>query len=844
MKSGTFNGALTTMATTSVAMPMLLILLTVLLMPAATAAKNTIPADPPLVSVDGPPSYVYPQRREIEGYMLLIHAPQIRSWPQFKHFEAQAAVEIAPPDGSALRFGTIRVTGDTEIDRPARLVKVKAPKIEEVRFPDGTPAEYVQVVKDMATREALDMPLDLFLAYLTDDVLSRPAPPGFSTEPPAIHVASTPTLLLFVNGSPVLTDVAGTGLRVVANANWPTFKDPAGKGTFYLLDRDLWLSSPKLESGWEKASSLPAGFEKLPADSPHAELRSAMPLKKSTLPVPKVFFSDLPAELIVTEGEAVLEAIPGADGLTFVANTKSPLFNLKKKWYFLVAGRWFTTTHLGKGPWIYSSELPAAFSKIPSDHAMAAVRASVPGTVEARMASLEALLPNRVEAPRDGAPPVEITYAGEPVFEPITGTEVARAVNSGYDVIRYKAQYYLCYAGIWYQASAPVGPWMVASVVPPAIYAIPPNSPAYHVTQVTVASSTATTVVYTYPPAYSLSLYVVYGVPYYGTGWYYPPYIYGGIYYAFWGSYGYGTWYNPATGGYGSRSVWYGPYGGYSYTEGYNPSTGRYGYVETAWDNDEWASYGQSYNPRTGVGTETDRYYNEDQNRSEMERTVQRGDDAIRTERNTDFDSRTTTVNRETTGGASSNTVRSAENGTVTSSGTITTGDGRTATISGEQTRTGGSSTITGSDGSVDMTTKRQDGSSVTAIEGSGSGQGVSFSGEGPGRTTVGQSGSGDLYAGHNGNAYKKTEDGWQHHDDGGWQPVDTPEREQGGHARAQAQQHGMGERQTSGGRDVSQLDRDRSARQRGTQQFQQRSGSHQRGSYQGGRRRGGGRRR
>ena len=727
---------------------------------------------------------------------------------------------------------------------PARLVNVNVPKIEEVRFPDGTPAEYVQVVKDMATRKALDMPLDLFLAYLTDDVLSRPAPPGFSTEPPAIRVESTPTLLLFVNGSPVLTEVAGTGLQVVANANWPTFKDPAGKGTFYLLDRDLWLSSPKLESGWEKASSLPAGFEKLPADGAHAEVRSAVPLKKSMLPVPKVFFTDRPAELIVTDGKAELEAIPGTESLEFVANTKSPLFKHKKKWYFLVAGRWFTTTHLGKGPWTYSAQLPAAFSKIPNDHAMAAVRASVPGTVEARMAALEALLPIRAEATRDGTPPVEITYAGEPVFEPVTGTEVARAVNSGYDVIRYKNQYYLCYAGIWYQASRPVGPWMVTSVVPPAIYAIPPSSPAYHVTQVTVESSTPTTVVYAYPPAYSSSLYVVYGVPYYETGWYYPPYIYGGIYYPFWGSYGYGTWYNPTTGGYGSRSMWYGPYGGYSYTEGYNPSTGRYGYLETAWDNDEWASYGQTYNPRTGVGTETERYYNEDRNRSEMERTVQRGDDWVQTDRDTDFNSRTTNVSRETSGGASSKTVRSVENGTLTSSGSITTGDGRTATISGEQTRTGGSSTITGSEGSVEMTTKRQDGSSVTAIEGSGGGQGVSVSGEGAGRSTVGQSSSGDLYAGHNGNAYKKTEDGWQHYDDGGWQPVDAPEREQGGQARAQTQQHGMDERQTSVGRDVSQLDRDRSARQRGTQQFQQRSGSRQHGNYQNGRRRSGGRRR
>ncbi|MFH1981662.1 MAG: hypothetical protein ABIL58_07455, partial [Pseudomonadota bacterium] len=689
---------------------------------------------------------------------------------------------------------------------------------------------------------------------------------GFSTAPPAIRVASAPTLLLFVNGQPVLTEVAGTGLQVVANANWPTFKDPAGKGTFYLLDRDLWLSSPKLDSGWKKAASLPPGFEKLPADGPHAAVRSAVPLKKSALPAPKVFFTDRPAELIVTDGQPVLEAIPGADGLQVVANTKSPLFKLDKTWYFLVAGRWFTTTQLGKGPWVYTAKLPAAFSKIPGDHAMASVRASVPGTIEARMAALEALVPIKAEAPRNGTPPVEITYAGDPKFEPVTGTEVARAVNSGYDVIQYKDQYYLCYAGIWYQASAPVGPWVVAALVPPAIYAIPPSSPAYHVTQVTIASSTPTTVVYTYPPSYSSSVYVVYGVPYYGTGWYYPPLFYMGFYYPYWGSYGHGSWYNPATGGYGSRSVWYGPYGGYSYTQGYNPATGGYGFVETVWDGNEWGSYGQTTNPRTGVSTETGRYYNEDQNRSEMSRTTQRGDKSVHTDRSTDFNSRTTNVSRETSGGASSSTVRSAESGTVSSSGTITTGDGRTAAISGEQTRTGGSTTVTGSEGSVDMTTKRQNGNSVTGIEGSGGGQGVSASGEG-GRTTVGQSGSGDLYAGHNGDAYKKTEDGWQKYENGGWQPVDAPERGQGESARQQAasttaprddarvstsgserpadyskqreqaQQRGTGANKTSGDHDVSGLDRDYAARQRGTQQFQQR------GNFQGGSR-GGGRRR
>jgi hypothetical protein len=824
-------------------LPYCLVLLTLLLSAAIAAEDGTSQAGPPLVAVDGAPSWEFPQRRETRGYSLLIHAPQVRSWTGFEQFEALSAVELTRPDGAAPVVGTISIKGATEIDRDARIVNVLNPVIDEAMFAGDASAETQQVVRELvATRAALQVPLDLFLASLADDVLSDPPPPGFSTTPPPIHVASKPTLLLFVNGPPVLSDVADSGLKLVVNANWPTFQDASGAGDYYLLYRDLWLSSDQLEGGWKRAKALPAGFGKLPADDEHAAVRSAVPLRKSELPTPQVIFSSRPAELIVTDGKPRLEAIPPAAGLQFVANTESPLFKLGPDWYFLVAGRWFTTTDLNNGPWRYSADLPAAFGQIPEDHAMAAVRASVPGTIEARMAALEALLPAKAEVPRDAAPPIEVSFAGEPRFELVPETNVARAVNTGFDILQYEDQFYLLYAGVWYHAGAPTGPWTPADLVPGAIYAIPPSSPAYHVTQVTVVESTPTTVVYSYPPSYSSGVYVVYGVPYYGTGWYYPPYAYG-FYYPYRGSYGHGSWYNPVTGGYGSRSAWYGPYGGYSYAQGYNPRTGRYGYVETAWDGDEWASHGETYNPRTGVGTETDRYYNEDKNKSQMDRTVQRGDDWMQTQRNVDYDNRSMTTSRETSGGGSSEMTRTAGDGAISSSGTITAGDGRTASVEGERTLGGGSTTITGADGSMDMTTRRQDGRSVTGIEGSGGGQGVSMSGQGPGRTTIGQSGSGDLYAGHNGNVYKKSDDGWSHYNDGGWQSVDPPARPQGetGQQRDAARsREAAGSRDYAGNHDVSRLDRDYAARQRGTQQFGQRAGGFQRGGGFGGR--GGGR--
>ena len=77
-----------------------------------------------------------------------------------------------------------------------------------------------------------------------------------------------------------------------------------------------------------------------------------------------------------------------------------------------------------------------------------------------------------------------------------------------------------------------------------------------------------------------------------------------------------------------------------------HPRTGRYGYLETAWDGDTWKSHSETYNPRTGVSTETNRKYNEDKNTMKTERTIEGpGGNKLKTERKTDYDTGTSTVN-------------------------------------------------------------------------------------------------------------------------------------------------------------------------------------------------------
>ena len=161
-----------------------------------------------------------------------------------------------------------------------------------------------------------------------------------------------------------------------------------------------------------------------------------------------------------------------------------------------MSGRWFETKQLTKGPWTFTAQLPDAFSKIPADHEMADIRASVPGTVEAKAAALEALLPTRNSVAAGAAPDVKVSYGGEPKFEPIPGHAGVARGQQRQRRHSIPGQRTTCASTARGTSRAsPNGPWSATASVPTAIYKIPPDSPAYSVTQVTVAETTPTTVV-------------------------------------------------------------------------------------------------------------------------------------------------------------------------------------------------------------------------------------------------------------------------------------------------------------------------------------------------------------
>ena len=170
-------------------------------------------------------------------------------------------------------------------------------------------------------------------------------------------------------------------------------------------------------------------------------------------------------------------------------------------------------------------------------------------------------------------------------------------------MIFHGANYYYCYQGVWFgQVCRTVRGWW-RKRFPRRSTPSRRARPSHHVTYVIVEEDDEDNdewVTFAYIAGYT-GLMIGWGCAVWGSGWYYPPYAYGGIYYPHFHSYGYSADYNPWTGAYGRGAVAYGPYGGMGAGARYNPRTGTYSRGAAAWGPYGAAGAGPAYNPRTGA---------------------------------------------------------------------------------------------------------------------------------------------------------------------------------------------------------------------------------------------------
>lgn len=638
----------------------------------------------------------WPRVKTLDGVRLVLHQPQIDSWVYYTQLEARLAVEVTPKGASESFAGALRVRGATRTDLESRRVLISDIEVVETSFPTLDAERKQKWDRWLAShlrRSPQEVSLDEVLAYFehagATAVAAQPpiatssgngangnalrGAPGaavLAMEPPTIYFSHKPAILVIVDGEPARYPVDGTDLAFVVNTNWPLFFDGSTE-RYFLLDGDTWLTAATLEGPWSFASRLPEDLSRLPAGEQWAEVRQNVPGRRiSTADVPVVRVSTEPAELILLAGSPDLQTIPGT-GLFYVANTESDLFVSKADghYYYLVSGRWFAAEDL-RGPWSFATpKLPADFQKIPVDHPRGRVLASVPGTAQAREAVLLAQVPTQATVKRSAAT-AEVVYQGPPEFSSIDGTEMAYAANTSSDVLKIGSRFYLCLQGVWFVSSSAHGPWVVVDAVPAVVYTIPASSPVHHLTYVYVYDSSPDVVVVGYTPGY-LGTYVSWGCVVYGTGYYYPGYVYWGpypVYYPYPYSYGAAAYYNPATRTYARGAVAYGPYGGAGRAAVYDPATGTYARGVSAWGPGGGTAAYQAYNPRTQ--TSSAGYRSANAYSQWGERVVRRGDDWIHSGHYSD--ARGTVAGYETSAGGRGVGVRTDE----TKGGVARGGDG------------------------------------------------------------------------------------------------------------------------------------------------------------------------
>lgn len=660
----------------------------------------------------------WPRKNAKAGGTLISYQPQVDDWKDFRTLTWRQAFQLTPVGGKQV-VGAATMTGTTIVDNDRHMVVIQSIQVTRTFFPSLDPAKSAQM--DQLLRSFVPPMVNISLERVVASIPKTQSVNTVNTvplrnDPPFIFVSYSPAILLGVDGEPVLAEVRNTKLKFVVNTQWPLFFDTKSS-QYYLLAGERWLSASDLHGPWSATQKLPKDIDKLPKEAEWANLNKVIPPRGASDPIPRVFYSTVPAEVILFDGEPVYANIAQTQ-LVYATNTDSPVFvyTPKNEYYYLAAGRWFRSKDL-QGPWTFASlDLPADFARIPLSSPASAIRSSVPGTEEAKDAVLISQIPTVMEVDaKSAAAQAKVTYVGDPQFAPIEGTSLSYATNTPDKVIKVGDVYYLCLQGVWFMSTNAQGPWTTASSVPQQIYTIPPSSPVYNVTYVTQVTTNSGTVQSSYTTGY-LGAFVmgaaVGAIVANGTGYYYPPYIgypaYGYPYYrpypTPYGGYGYSSYYNARTGSYGVSQTAYGAYGSATRAASYNPYTGTYkqgASVSTPYGRQ---SVGQAYNPYTGTYAAT---------HQGSSPTAQWGQSYV------------------------SNGNRSAY-------------------------------------------TQHYSTAQGTAASAQGSYGGKAYgSSTAYGNTAAGKTSSGDMYAGHDGNVYKNTGSGWQKYDNGSWNTVNTQQAQQ-----------------------------------------------------------------
>jgi hypothetical protein len=449
----------------------------------------------------------YPKTAKLPGGTVVVHHPTVSDWKDFSVLSAWLPVEITPSGSSTPWIGSVEVQALTEIRFEERIVQLSGLRPVKAVADESLP-EAAQSLKDSpgaypllqeALKQArqtisLEYLLRALPEELADSLISstRHAIGAREKKAPEIILSEQPAVLMLFDGPPATQPIRDSRLEIVVNSPWLVFHDKAGD-QWYAVFGDYWLQNSSLSGGsWQVASTLPEDISNLAMANGWEGLARLLPPKQTDRRPPPFKLSYEPAELVLFDGPPRIQDLNGTE-LQLVANSDHDLFQYQGRYYLLLAGRWWSSKDL-KGRWDFVEELPAEFARIPADSDRAHVLATVPGTEDYRIATLEAAVARSQSGAQDDG-------AGTPSSAERNPGRQAYVHTYGYSGT-YTADKGLKKDG-------------------------PQGSGSY------------------YDPTYDPGQRDPYFMMSFGYGGYWPPYGYGARYYPAYGAYRYGGYYDP-----------------------------------------------------------------------------------------------------------------------------------------------------------------------------------------------------------------------------------------------------------------------------------------------------------
>jgi hypothetical protein len=680
------------------------------------ASAAAASAKPAAAATQAPPEKAWPRAFQTpSGMRVLLYAPQVSEWAAQRHMVAYGAVGVEIPGAEKPALGSVKVEADTKVSLDERLVNYSDLTLTEANFPTLSKDQAREITAEIVKFIPIE---DRVIAL--DRVLA--AMDKSQILPKNVEgVKADPPTIFFSQTPAVLVNIDGEAIWSPIRENDLKYAVNTNWDLFqheptkayYLLNNGSWLMTSDLKGTWAPAGNLPESFSKLPADENWKETKAAVPGKKLAA-------GSLP-KVFVSFTPAELILLTGAPDYVLVDGTQNLFWVSNTESDVFRLGRTGSVYYLVSGRWFSAPDFtgPWTFATPNMPEVFQSIplehpRSRVLAAVPGTQQAAEAVL--LAQVPQTARVSRKTMQAPEVAFQGEPKFQPIEKTTLEYAVNTDKQ--IIKFGDLYYMCFQ--GVWfMSTSATGPWEVATSIPKEIYEIP----SSSPAHNVTYVTVVDDDDDEWVTFAAVA----------AYTGVMIA-WGCAVWGTgWYHAPYWGWGGYYPYYYPhYPSYGYGAWYNPWTGAYGRTAVAYGPYGGAGVSARYNPTTG--------------------TYSRG---------------------------------AAAWGPYGARGAGQAYNPRTGTYA--QTRQG--SNVYGSWGSTSVqrgdqwaqtarVTNNRTGNTTRVTQGSGGGAAVTRNPAGAGNAGgIARTGSGDVYAGRDGNVYKKTDGGWQKYDgSGNWNNVSGPE--------------------------------------------------------------------